>query len=568
MKLFSRFPWLGSAIAWVFYALGVVWRWFYIIDWHDPRKYVYSDMKMYVELAKRIAQPAYVVRMGDVTHPPGNTWLVAYFLQRDPTLYQHIVFNFVICALVPLAVGALGWVSFGKRAGEWSMVVASGYYAFVDFGGYFLAEIHIAFTATLTIALYLLAMKMAAKPPTSRRTVGFVLVAVLGGILFSISMALKMVAMPAIGGFCIIHFLFTRTPARLTRAMVFGAFMISALPLSGYVAARCTKANEGHFCTGSNKSAADFLLGHYGRIQGIEWHDPKTRGVVGFGSPAAYQHGYREKEVVQFAITDQKHNNEAAWRWTLKNPGQALVLSVEHVWDCFGGSYPWPPNATGLWPGSCATHYIFLFFFIFPSLIILVDVFRSRGVMGLLRSTELFVVSPIFGVCLSVFVATGEVRYRVPWDGVFIVLGVEFYRRMKLRFREPALEENVEVAAVADASPVKNDEVAALFAVPDALADDSPGDASRAAAAATGTENVTSGDVVQAVETEGDATEGDATESDATESDATATKKPSPDADEVKKTPRAGDEAKNESKKEGSTQEPTGKSSKGQGSDV
>jgi hypothetical protein len=435
-RFLSKYPWFLSALAWVTYALGAVWRWFYVVDWHDPRKYVYSDMRMYMDLAKRLADPKYVVRMGDITHPPGTAWLLVYFLKRDPTLQEHVYFNFAVCALVPLAVGALGWVTFGKRTGEASMVIASVYYTFVDFGGYFLAEIHIALVATLTIVAYFLATKIAAEPPSPKRTILWVATSVVGGLFFSLAMVLKMVAMPAIGGFFALHFLFAKTPKRITRAVILAIFMVSAAPLTGYVAQRCTTANEGHFCTGSNKSAADFLLGHYGRIQGIEWHDPKTRGVIGFGSPAAFQHGYQQKEVVQFLITDQKKNNEAAWTWVRRNPGQAVVLSFEHVWDIFGGSYPWPPNATAVWPYSYASHYLFLFLVIFPAGILLIDVLRGRGVMGLLRSPELLVISPIFGVCLSVFVATGEVRYRVPWDGVFMVLAVEFYRRMTLRFRE------------------------------------------------------------------------------------------------------------------------------------
>jgi hypothetical protein len=193
-------------------------------------------------------------------------------------------------------------------------------------------------------------------------------------------------------------------------------------------------ANDHHFCTGSNKSAADFLLGHYGRIEGIEWRDPAVPGVVAFGSPAAYQHGYRDRKVVPFLITNQKKNAEYAWKWVGEHPGEALVLSVEHVWDCFGGSYPWPANSTGLWQGSYASHYAFLFFVIFPAMALLAETLRKQGLIGLLRSVELLIFSPVIGVAVAVFVASGEVRYRIPWDGVFIVLAVELYRRTTFRF--------------------------------------------------------------------------------------------------------------------------------------
>ena len=435
--LFTRFPRLPSILTWGIYVIGVVVRWFYITHWHDPRKFVYSDMGMYTGLAKRLAKPGYVVNIGDITHPPGFTWLLMFFQRFDPTLQGAVYCNFVVCALLPLAVGALAWVTLGKRTAQGSVVVASLYFAFIDYGGFFLAEIHIALVATLTFVAYLLAMKLADQPPTRKRTAGFVGVAALAGFLFSVAMALKMVAMPAVLGFCALHLLFSRTPKLRNRAIVLAVFLVAAAPLTAKLVHRCTVANEGHFCSGSNKSAADFLLGHYGRIEGIEWRDPATPGlVVAFGSPAAYQHGYRKKEIVPFLITNQKKNAEFAWKWIGEHPAEAFVLSIEHVWDCFGGSYPWPANSTAAWPGSYICHYLFLFFVFFPAMVLLVDILRKRGLLGLLRSVELLIVSPILGLCVAVFLASGETRYRIPWDGVFIVLAVELYRRMTFRFGE------------------------------------------------------------------------------------------------------------------------------------
>ncbi len=448
--------WFGAAATSVIYVIGVVLRWFYTTAWHDPNKYVYSDMAMYVSLARRLSQHNYVLGIGDVTHPPGNTWILMYFMAHFPTLpgeqlpHALVLFLFVISALVPLSIGLLGWVTFGKRAAYGSICLASAYFAFIDFGGYFLAEIHLTFLGPLIIAAYIGAMKLVASDPSPKRTAGVVGLAVTGGILFSLAMALKMVTMPAVLGFCGIHFLFSRRPKVLQKIVVLAIFLLASAPLTGKIVVRCTEANDHHFCSGSNKSAADFLMGHYGRIQAIEWRDPKFHGYVGFGNPAAYQHGYRETRVVPFLITNQEMNNKYAWNWVRGNPGQALVLGVEHIWDSFGGSYAWPPAATAVWAWSYAFHFLFLGFVLFPALVLLTDVLRKRGVMGLMRSDEMLVVSPIIGVCVAVFAATGEVRYRVPWDGLFMILAVEFYGRMKLRFWEPKQEAAGEAPANAD----------------------------------------------------------------------------------------------------------------------
>jgi hypothetical protein len=265
-------------------------------------------------------------------------------------------------------------------------------------------------------------------------------------------MLMKMVAAPAILAFLGIHALFTKGAPFKRKAVLALVLMLGAAPLSKWQADRCTRGNGGKFCPGSNKSGADFMMGHIGRVQGVVWKDPKSRGTVGFGSPAAYQHGYRDKPEFPFSITDNEANRREAWKWIRQHPGQAFVLSLEHVWDSFGGSLPWPAVATGFWPGSQLFHYLFLGFLFFPSLVLLLDIARQNGIVGLIRSTELAVVAPIFGVVISVMMATGEARYRAPWDMVFILLAIEFYRRLRVRWREPDAEPDKLEEKHADAS--------------------------------------------------------------------------------------------------------------------
>ncbi|NUP08698.1 MAG: hypothetical protein HOW73_21830 [Polyangiaceae bacterium] len=478
-----RSPWLGVAITAFAFVLGVLWRWAYVLKVHRPTDFVYSDMKMYVELGKRFAREGYVLKPHDVTHPPGLSELIAYFYRSDPTLANMVRVHFWLTILVPLAVGALGWIALDRRAGLWSLAVTSLYFPFIDYGGYFLAEIYITLLATLTLVCYFGAIRLwptrpakaadepaetdaartyrdapDAKPsasPTAReRLFAFlgavrtriglaVVVSLLGGVLFSLAMLMKMVAAPAMLGFFAVHILFTRARASWrAKSLVVALFIVAALPLCKWQADRCTRGNDGKFCPGSNKAPADFLMGHIGRVQSVTWRerDPKNperiRGQVNFGSPAAYQHGYSKKVEFDFKITDGEKNKEAAWKWIGENPGQAVVLSFEHVWDSFGGSLPWPTVATKHWAWSQTFHYVFLIFIFIPSVLLLIDRARIRGLVGLLRSTELALFAPIIGVIVSVMMATGEVRYRIPWDMCFILLAVQFYRELKIPLRE------------------------------------------------------------------------------------------------------------------------------------
>lgn len=456
---------LVELVALVAFGVGVWWRYKYIVRWHDPRKYVYSDMKMYVDLGTRLAKPGYDLRPSDVTHPPGVSELLAFFVRRDATrlgilddpkfvdkftklvgegkvLGDLVALQLGLAIVIPLAVGFLGWVAFGRRTGLIAVAVASLYYPFIEYGGYFLAEVYMMVLCPLVVGLYLLAVKTVGRGTRRDLAVGLG-VAALGGLVFYLALAMKMVALPAVMGFVALHFVFTAGPPRKLRAMVAAVFLLAATPGTIGISQRCTEANDGTFCFGSNKSGADFLLGHYGRIQGISWK-PKKGPHYSFGSPSAYQHGYRDVPEVPYGLYDSKANEAEAWKWIRKHPGQAVVLSAEHVADSFFGALPWPAYATTFWLGAQAALYLFIGFLLFPTGILLVDVLRQRGLLGLLRSTELAVVSPAFGVALAVAIATGEIRYRLPWDCVFIVLAIEFYRRLRIRLREPVAAQPME----------------------------------------------------------------------------------------------------------------------------
>jgi hypothetical protein len=449
----ARYPWLPSAVTWLAYAIGVVWRWFHLVIWHDPRKFSLPELEGYVTVAKRLAQPGYVLTVADVANPPGNTWLLELFLRHDPSLLQQVHFNFVVCALVPLAVGALGWVAFGKRTAQAAVVIASGYFGLVDCAAYFTADVHLALVGTLTLASYLQAMKLVAQPPSSRRTAAFFGLAALSGLLFSVAMALSLTALPAILGFCAVHLLFTRGPKASRKALVLAAFLAASAPLTLSIASRCTAANGGHFCRSTNTTEAYFLLGHYDRIGTIEWRDPAKPGeVVTLSNQGALLHGFRTVKVLASAVTDQSTNSEYAWTWIRRNPPSALIVSLEHVWDCFSGTTPWPSLISEQWIGAYAAHFGFIALMLLPALIVLLDLLRERRFVGLLRSTELAVASPMLGVCYAAFVTTGQARHRIPWDGIIILLGVQFYRRMKRGFDARKAGQSIDAVEAAEAA--------------------------------------------------------------------------------------------------------------------
>src|SRR5438445_2763020 len=157
LEAFGRSQRVRMVLAWTMFAMGVIWRWRHIFHVHDPRDALYSDMALYMNLAKQIAQPGYTLTLHDVMTPPGFSTLLSWFYAHDPTLLSMLWFQFVVCALVPLVIGGLGWIAFGRTTGQAALAASSLYFPYVDYGSYFLTEIYFIFALPLSIALALLA---------------------------------------------------------------------------------------------------------------------------------------------------------------------------------------------------------------------------------------------------------------------------------------------------------------------------------------------------------------------------------------------------------------------------
>jgi hypothetical protein len=400
-------------------AIGTLWRWLHITRFHDPRRYVYSDMADYLVVAKRMVQPGHVPAVTDVTHPPGATAIFAFFYRLDPSLQSLVWFQFAVAAAVPLAVGALAWVVFDRSTARLAVILSSLYFPFVDYGGFFLSEVYMMLAVPVSLAIYLRACQL-------RSTAGVVVLALVAGVALSGALALKLLALPAILGCAAVHWLFFRGATRRVKAIALGALLLGTLPGTFLLSWRCTVANQGRFCLVSNNSAAEFLLGHYGRIQGITWRDPQGPPVFHYANPSAYQR-YRHQVELPFAYTDAQSNLRAATGWIREHPIEAVVLSAEHVYDLFIGSFPWPAFETEYWVGAEEAHFLFIVFLFFPALCLCVDSIRRHGVPAFLGGEVMLILSPILGLVAATVIATGEPRYRIPFDGLLIIAAIRFY---------------------------------------------------------------------------------------------------------------------------------------------
>lgn len=359
----------------------------------------------------------------DVTHPLGYPALLAFLISGGGSFERAAEVHLVVSCLVPLAVGLCGLAAFGRRTGLAAVVFASLYFPFIEYGALFLSEIHFIFWLALAFAAFFGAR-------SSRRPGLSLLLSAAGGLALSFAIALKSVALLGGLAFFVVDFLVRLVPrpspadsrwARLKpwvlRAAVAG---LAAAPLLIGLARVCTQANRGRFCVTGNKVGSDFLLGHYGPIADIAWA-PEEGHDFQFGSPSSYLRHYERHVRVPFPMTDNAANSAEAWRWIFAHPFEGLVLSLDHVYDTFFGVTMWPSFNTASWPLANLSQYAFVLLLFVPAVLACARI-AKRGPRAFLTSRTALVLSPIVALAITVAIATGEVRYRIPFDIFFMTI--------------------------------------------------------------------------------------------------------------------------------------------------
>ena len=158
---------------------------------------------------------------------------------------------------------------------------------------------------------------------------------------------------------------------------------------------------------------------------------PRRGATVPIRQPRRrYLRHYERARDVPFAMTDNAANNAEAWRWIVGHPGEAIVLSLDHIYDTFFGAAMWPdvrPSARGRRaPVAVRVHRLPV-----RADAAGVRAVLRRGARAVLTSRTALVLAPVAALTITVAIATGEVRYRIPFDVFFIV------HRLRLRVRRP-----------------------------------------------------------------------------------------------------------------------------------
>ena len=406
----------------VIYLCAVVWRIYYIFVVHLPLNFIYSDMQGYFDGAKNIFDPNYTPGLGDTVLPQGTAFFFGLLRLADPTWHLAAVVQCLLSALVPLFLAAIADELHGRRAALVTLVLASLYFPFVDYSAYILSENPCLFFMTFGTWLLVCGLK-------SQRKWAVFIWALLAGLSWGVAAALKMAALSAAiflgAGFLFIAIRNSwRRPVFILIGALIGLSLI-VVPIS----IRSTRLGEGRPCIIAHQFGYNFLLGHYGDLGLTTWKDDPHGLVFAFGSPSAGEREYRNTLEIPFGPYDTWENCAYAWGWVRQHPFHALRLSLEHDFDLFTGMTLWPTGCSGtpqrMWIRF--SQNLYWIFILLPACFYVWLKRRSLSRFQIHSVGDLIAVLPVAALLVVVFFATGEPRYRIPFDGFVILLAARFY---------------------------------------------------------------------------------------------------------------------------------------------
>lgn len=416
------------------YAGGLGFRYLYLLRLHHPRHYVVSDAAGLMAVAQRFLQAAEVQTIWDTVWPPGAPALLALLAGGDPGLQLAAWFQLALAALVPLLIAHATWLAAGRRAAELALIFASLHFGFIHYGGFVLSEQVFQFAVSLAFWSSVVALQQGEHTlglGLPRRRERWLLAAYGGasGAAWAFASSVRPNALPVVASSAALVALFggIRGKSRYLPLLA-GAVLAGLLGLAP-LADRCSRLS-GAFCPVSNNVAMNVALGQAGEVNAVFFRNPSHPELdSGWAPPALLQHGYPETRIVPFSIFDTKEALLWVWHRFLAAPHLFLLRGIGNALDLFRLEY-WPEDYGGLSRRlAVVLKEAFLLGVVVPGLfgccLCLRRTLRSRTGSAL----SLWLAVLPLGLCWVAALSLGEPRYRIPFDGVFVLFAAALYVR-------------------------------------------------------------------------------------------------------------------------------------------
>ena len=409
----STIPWIiggGALIA------GAILRFYMTYVVFRPTEHIFSDMQGYVTLAQRLLNSNYTLNSFDLIQPLGTSLLLAgSFRLTGGLLAVEALWLF-------LSIGApvLWFIAAGTMVGPVLAaavaVWASLDFSMISFGSLFMSET--PFTFFIAAGTACLAMAMTSQGRFSQPWSSA------AGILWGISLLFRP------HGICMLFMTVTITvtgiwtrrreknavkgQAETAVAQTLLPFLFIAAIFAGYFSFK-----TGRPMLTSLGAGCQMVMGRLPDAAEARFEEPGTGIFHFYGSPVAHQRNPRGKFRFDFSVVDNAAAMKEAMKMFGRDPVQYLTLSFKNANDSIFGNDPWPANQMPT--ASLLKFYevLFLLLGIIPALALVFPPFKiPRGSEVLTASLAL----PLLGLWLLGFVAIGESRYRIPFDGLIIIM--------------------------------------------------------------------------------------------------------------------------------------------------
>ncbi len=406
-------PWITAVGALI---LGAILRFYMIFVVYRPSEHVFSDMQGYVAVAQRLLNPSLTLNSFDLIQPLGTGLLLAGSLRFTGNLHAADALWFLLSAAVPV----FWFIAARKMAGP-KVAAATAIWAALDFssvslGSNFMPETPFAFFTAAGTACLAVAMSGQGRP-AQRWSVA-------AGTLWGISLLFRP------HGLCMLFMVLTitafgiwnrrrdknavRGQAETAVAQTLLPFLLIAAIFSGYFSVK-----SGRPMITSLGVGCQMVMGRLPDAFESRFEEPGTGIVHAYGSPVAHQRNPRGKFRFNFSVVDSGAAMKEALRMFQRDPVQYLTLSFKNANDSLFGNDPWPANQMPTATLLKFFEVLFLLGGIVPALALVFPPFSiTRGKEIITASLAL----PVLGLWLVGFMAIGETRYRIPFDGLIIIL--------------------------------------------------------------------------------------------------------------------------------------------------
>jgi 4-amino-4-deoxy-L-arabinose transferase-like glycosyltransferase len=412
------------------FVCGVLWRWYWIFYAHPATDYVFSDMRMYVDQGVRYSTGAYSGSISDTYFPPAMSLLIGFTYNGSWNLL--FILQFIMSVCVPGLIFGIALELYDRRTAFVSLAIASVYFPFIDYAGFFLAENPFLFGMLLSSWLLLLSVRMNAAKWA-------IAIAVLSGVAAGFALEFKaqgVLPVLFVGAFLVYvarRFKWKRLALVLAASSAGIALVIVPFAI------RNTRLTEGRLCIIASSGPLVFLVGHDPNVTKVECRDPVTGTFHIYWPPALSERNKKSEEVLPYGAYESDKIMALALERVSNNKFAALAMSFDHVYEMFFGVVPFPTSGTDFRRLMDVFQKLFTVFILFPAGFCLLRRRNEIAARTPVAFSEILLLLPILGICATVFLTIGETRFRVPFDAFFIILAARFYLSVRLPLESPPM---------------------------------------------------------------------------------------------------------------------------------